>query len=76
MNPSVKQKDVPNDWNVEVADLINNLICRKEENRLGKNGAKAVKEHPWFSNINWDDITNKRVTPIFKPRNVNLYKLF
>ena len=70
MNPQVKPSDVPNGWNVEVCDLINKLISRKEESRLGKNGAKSVKSHAWFEDISWEDIENHRVQAPFMPMNV------
>lgn len=72
MNPSVKPKDVPNGWAPEVADLINSLISRKEDERLGKNGAKSIKSHSWFSGVNWDDIVNKKYPAPFIPNNVIL----
>lgn len=73
MKPNLKPKDVPQGWAPEVADLINQLICRKQEDRLGKNGAKSIKEHPWFSDINWEDIVNRKVQPPFVPMNVSNY---
>ena len=75
MNPVLRTKDVPYGWAPEIADLINNLICRKEELRLGKTGSKAIKNHPWFSDINWDELTNRTFEPPFKPRNVNILNL-
>ena len=35
-------------WSHEAIDLINLLIQRKPVNRLGLNGSKDVKNHPWF----------------------------
>lgn len=70
MNPQIKPKSIPNGWSEDVADLINGLISRKEESRIGRNGAKSVKSHPWFKDINWDDIINKRVKAPFIPQNV------
>ena len=75
MNPVLRSKDVPKGWNPEVADLINGLICRKEDQRLGKAGPKAIKNHPWFSDINWEEITNRTFEPLFKPRNVIFFNL-
>lgn len=70
MNPSVRPSEVPEGWNEEVADLINKLINRKEEQRLGKHGAKSIKAHPWFEGIDWDEIENHRVKAPFIPVNV------
>ena len=32
----------------------------------GKEGVKEIKAHPFFSNISWDDIYNKKI-PVDKP---------
>lgn len=76
MNPQVKKEEVPENWDNEVADLINQLICRKEELRLGKLGSKSVKSHPWFKDVDWDELENHRIKAPFIPmnvRNINLY---
>ncbi len=36
-------------------------------NRLGLNGPKEVKEHPWFRNFDWDKLYAKQVKPPFIP---------
>ncbi len=72
LNPIVKSKNVPSGWSEVVADLINGLIMRKEEQRFGKNGSKIVKSHPWFSDINWDDLMNKKIKAPFSPQNVSI----
>lgn len=33
----------------------------------GARGAAEVKEHPWFSDINWEALAAKEVTPPFIP---------
>lgn len=75
MNPLVKQSDVPIGWNNEVCDLINKLISRKEDSRLGKTGAKSVKAHAWFDGISWEDIENHRVAAPFTPMNVSEFNV-
>lgn len=71
MNPQVRSADIPEGWDKEVADLINRLINRKEEQRLGKQGAKSVKSHAWFKDIDWDELENHRVRAPFIPVNVS-----
>jgi len=66
-NVQIKKEDLPRDWSEDSRDIINKLIQRKEEQRLGKNGSKEVKEHSWFQGINWDDIINFKTNPIFVP---------
>lgn len=50
-------------------DLLQKLLTKEPESRLGSgpNGALAVMDHPFFQNIDWDDIYYKRVTPPFLP---------
>ena len=43
----------------EAEDLIYKLISNKNK-RLGKNGADEIKQHPFFSDINWDNIRNMK----------------
>ena len=37
-----------------------------------RNDFRAVKAHPFFRSINWEDLVNKRITPPFKPQSVEL----
>uniref|UniRef100_A0AC34F6B6 Non-specific serine/threonine protein kinase n=1 Tax=Panagrolaimus sp. ES5 TaxID=591445 RepID=A0AC34F6B6_9BILA len=58
-------------------DLIKKLLRRTVSQRIGfKNGAKEVKEHGFFENLNWDDVFNKRLQPPFQPVKVNSTGLF
>lgn len=43
---------------------------RKEDLRLGKDGIKTIKNHPWFKDINWTDLVTMRVKAPFIPHNV------
>ena len=52
----------------EVQDLITKLLEKQPENRLGtKEGIKEVLEHPWFSEIDLDQLHLKQIEPPFKP---------
>ena len=31
------------------------------EKRLGRKGADEIKQHSWFSEINWKDLSEKKV---------------
>ncbi|XP_031554011.1 ribosomal protein S6 kinase beta-1-like [Actinia tenebrosa] len=53
----------------ESKDFLRKLLKRHPQSRLGggQDDAKAIKSHPFFRNIKWDDLTSKRVEPPFKP---------
>ena len=50
---------IPNDVTLskEAEDLISKMINNSEE-RLGKNGVEEIKAHPFFKNIDWNNIRN------------------
>jgi hypothetical protein len=37
----------------EARDLISKLMIRNPMTRLGFNGAQEIKDHPFFSGVNW-----------------------
>ena len=43
------------------------LFIKDPKKRIGHNGAKEIKEHPWFKKINWENINNKKVKAPFIP---------
>lgn len=46
----------------EAKDLISRLLQRNPYNRLGsKYGIKEIKEHPFFSDVNFDSILERQV---------------
>ena len=51
-------------------DLINRLLIRKPENRIGHNGIEEIIEHPWFKSINWNKLEKKELPSPYLP-NVN-----
>jgi len=48
---------------------LNGLFEKNPEKRLGggQGGAEEVKSHPWFKNLDWSLIYNKRIIPPFTP---------
>ena len=48
-------------------NFINGLLERKKEKRLGANGFKEIKEHPWLIDFKWDDLMEKNLDPPFIP---------
>lgn len=43
------------------------MIQRKPSNRLGCNGPREVKQHPWFKNFPWDKLSKKELSAPFRP---------
>lgn len=62
-----KHFNIPSDSNLslEAENLIRKLIA-SPENRLGINGADAIKNHPFFSGIDWKNI--RKMIPPFIPQ--------
>ena len=71
----IKEEDIPEDWTKESIDFINKLIIRKREKRLGYNGIKEVKEHPWIKYYPWEMILNKTLPSPFIPQNKDNFDL-
>jgi hypothetical protein len=54
----------------EAQDIIRSFCTVDRSRRLGNisGGAQRVKEHPFFKNVNWEDIYNRRTKgPIIPP---------
>jgi len=50
-------------------DILTKLLSKKAENRLGagERDGDAVKEHRFFSGVDWDAVMERRTDPPFKP---------
>lgn len=57
--------EVPDHVDPNATDLISKFLDRNPSTRL--QDTKSIKVHPWFSDINWDALGAKRVTPPYKP---------
>ena len=49
-------------------DLILKLTAFDPKERLGYNNEDYIKNHPFFSDINFDDVLKKKIEPPFKPK--------
>ena len=54
------------DWTNELIDLVNRLIQRKPENRIGFGGYAEVKNHAFFQDFDWEKLYNKEIQSPFK----------
>lgn len=52
----------------DARELIRRLMKRSETQRLGAQGAAAVRNHPFFKHVHWDDVLARRLEPPIKPR--------
>jgi len=54
----------PSNCSPECRDLLFKLLCKNPYSRLGaRDGFEEIKNHPWFSTIEWDDLLKKRIQP-------------
>jgi serum/glucocorticoid-regulated kinase 2 len=52
----------------EVKDLITKLLEKDPKERLGTNGeVEEIMKHSWFSDLNFDDLLNKKLEAPFIP---------
>ena len=42
---------------------MSKLLCKEPNKRIGLKSKKEIKTHPWFQNINWDDVLTKNIKP-------------
>ena len=61
---------IPNKFKIsdEAKDLIFKMINNSSD-RLGKNGAEEIKKHPFFKDVDWDNIRNTKAPFIPKLKN-------
>lgn len=57
----------------EFKSIIKGFLQADPDKRLGSKGldAKAVRKHPYFRPINWEELAEKQVQPPFKPETKN-----
>jgi len=51
----------------ECKDLLEKLFVVDPKKRLGAGGAHEIKEHPFFKEIDWEQLQSLAVTPPFVP---------
>lgn len=49
---------------------------KNPKKRLGFNGVDEIKNHPWFKNIDWKKVYNRKLKPpLPKSRKIKLFSL-
>lgn len=63
------EPDYPENLSEEAVDLISCLLEKDPQDRLGScdADAEAVMSHKWFSQIDWDKMYSKKLTPPYTP---------
>ncbi|EAS01377.2 Serine/Threonine kinase domain protein (macronuclear) [Tetrahymena thermophila SB210] len=56
-----KRLNKPSGLSQEGWDFIQKLMCKDPSKRLGTQSSDEVKNHPWFKNINWEDVYQKKL---------------
>ncbi len=61
---------MPSHITPELKDFLLNIFVIEPDKRLGggEDGAAEIKNHPWFKNIDWNFITEKKIKPPFRPQ--------
>lgn len=59
----------PRHFDLTTVDLISKLMDRNSKDRLGSGNldSEEIKSHPFFDDINWDDVLAKRTSPEWIP---------
>lgn len=52
---------------VVAEDLLRKLLDRNPSTRLGVQGAQPIKDHPFFTDVDWRRLLAKKYTPPFRP---------
>jgi serine/threonine protein kinase len=62
--------EIPDYFSSDLTDLIRKLLELRSNNRYGclETGTKDIKNHKWFSSIDWIAIGEKRLQAPFIPK--------
>ena len=64
----VDEDMIPLGWSEESADFINRLMVRKDVKRLGFYNDLEIKNHPWFYDMDFDQLVQKNLEAPFLPK--------
>ena len=70
---------IPEFVSESAASLLRGLLQKDPNKRLGGSikDAQEIKEHPYFKDVNWDDVYNKKVSPpavnVFTNKMIHVY---
>ncbi|KAK5643144.1 hypothetical protein RI129_006989 [Pyrocoelia pectoralis] len=65
----LKKPNIPTNLSEEARDLLTNLLRKNPMHRLGGvKGAQEVKDHPFFAQIDWIKLEERKIPPPFIPK--------
>ena len=67
----IKESDLPEGWSRDCADFINRCIQKRAIVRMGYNGIEELKEHRWFRDFKWVELSELKLNPPFVPKKNN-----
>jgi serum/glucocorticoid-regulated kinase 2 len=56
----------------DAAAILTRLLEKDHTKRLGVNGASEVKAHPFFQDIDWDELVRRTCVAYFEPCDTNM----
>ncbi|KAL4483652.1 hypothetical protein ABPG72_006718 [Tetrahymena utriculariae] len=59
---------IPSYFSKPCKDLLTRLFLKNPYQRLGSNGAEEIKDHPWFTDVDWDKMLQKKYNAPFVPK--------
>ncbi|KAI7857839.1 kinase-like domain-containing protein, partial [Circinella umbellata] len=59
--------EFPPDTDFETAEFLSALLERDPRLRLGYHGVDEIKQHMYFSGIDWEDVYHRRLIPPYVP---------
>ena len=62
----------PPDMPTDAKSVMVGLLQRDPSRRLGAGGAEEIKRQPFFKDVNFDDVLNKRIPPPYFPTIVSV----
>lgn len=65
-----KPVEIKSSFSNDLASLLRSLLCTNPGKRLGSsaNDANEIKTHPFFKDIDWDLLVQKKIQPPFRPK--------
>lgn len=52
----------------DMIDFITGLLQKDPKDRLGYKSSEEIFDHPWFSNVKWDSLKQKKIKPPYYPK--------